>query len=178
MKHRILLSMLLALSSGAALQAQGQASSIESYLQKAGDHATIFQGRIEPPFNYNQWTGHPFWSDKDVHEGTICFKGILYPNTNIRYDVYQNLVSVISPVRGLAIVPDQSYIDYFVTEGYRHVRIGDYFMRVLFEGQQMSLVMQRRKLKAPDIVVEMHTLKNLEISDKYYLIPWIKKLPL
>ena len=171
MKHRILLSMLLALSSGAALQAQGQASSIESYLQKAGDHATIFQGRIEPPFNYNQWTGHPFWSDKDVHEGTICFKGILYPNTNIRYDVYQNLVSVISPVRGLAIVPDQSYIDYFVTEGYRHVRIGDYFMRVLFEGQQMSLVMQRRKLKAPDIVVEMHTLKNLEISDKYYLIP-------
>ncbi len=171
MKHRLPLSLLLTLLSGTALQAQGQAPSIESYLQKAGDHATIFQGRIEPPFNYNQWTGHPFWSDKDVHEGAICFKGILYPNTNIRYDVYQNLVSVISPVRGLAIVPDQSYIEYFVTEGHRHVRIGEYFMRVLHEGQQMSLVMQRRKLKAPDVIVEMHTLKNLEISDKYYLIP-------
>lgn len=163
--------MLLALSSGAALQAQGQALSIDSYLQKAGDHAILFQGRIEPPFNNKQWTGQPFWSDSDVHEGSISFRGVLYPHVSIRYDVYQNLVSVISPVRGLAIVPDQAHIDYFITEGYRHVRIGDYFMRVLQEGPEVSLVMKRRKFKTADVIVDMHTLKNLAISDNYYLIP-------
>ncbi len=171
MKHRFILSILTALLSGSALQAQGQALSIESYLQKAGDHATLYQGRIEPPFNFSQWTTHPFWSDKDAHEGAISFRGILYPHVSLRYDIFQNLVSVISPVRGLPIVPDQAYIDYFIVEGYRHVRIGDYFMRVLHEGQQVSLVMKRRKLKTADVIVEMHTVKNLDTVDKYYLIP-------
>lgn len=153
------------------LQAQEQALSIEPYLQKAGDHATIYQGRIEPPFNFNQWTAQPFWSDKEAHEGAISFKGILYPNVSLRYDVYQNLVSVISPVRGVAIVPDQAFIDYFIAEGYRHVRIGNHFMRVLHEGDRISLVMRRRKLKTADVIVDMHAVKNLATSDNYYLIP-------
>lgn len=165
------LAILLLFSSSAALLAQERALSIEPYLQKAGDHAIIYQGRIEPPFNYSQWTAQPFWSDKDAHEGAISFKGILYPNVSLRYDVYQNLVSVVSPVRGVAIVPDQAFIDYFIVEGYRHVRIGDYFMRILHEGNQVSLVMRRRKLKTADVIVGMHAVKNLATSDNYYLIP-------
>lgn len=170
-KTSAFLAILLILSSGTGLRAQDQTLSIEPYLQKAGDYAILYQGRIEPPFNYSQWAAQPFWSDKDVHEGAICFKGILYPHVSLRYDVYQNLVSVISPVRGIAIVPDQAFIDYFIAEGYRHVRIGDYFMRILHEGEQISLVMKRRKLKEGDVIIDMHAVKNLATHDNYYLIP-------
>lgn len=154
----------------AMLSAQGQNKAIDRYLDKAGDHAALFQGRIEPPLNTKQWNTHPFWDDNETHEGSISFKGIFYPQVKLRYDVYKNLISVVSPVRNLPIVPDQTCIDYFIVDGYRHIPINGYFFRILHESKDYSLLMLRRKLKVADIIVDMHTIKALDTSDQYYII--------
>lgn len=168
-KNTILTS-LLVVSSVFSANAQSRALTIESYLSKAGDHSLLFQGRIEPPFNFSQWASQPFWEDKEIHEGSISFNGIYYPHVSIRYDVYNNLVSVISPVRGIAVVPDQSLIDYFIIDGIRHVPVNGYFMRVIAENEKMSLLMKRRKVKTADVIVDMRAIKNLATIDNYYVI--------
>ncbi len=169
-KKTIVLTASLALCLAMQVKAQGQTQCIEDYLQKAGDHALLYQGRIEPPFNQHQWMTHPFWEDKDVHVGAISFDGNIYPNVSIRYDVYKNLVTVVSPVRGMAIVPDQQRIDYFVIDGKRFIRRGDMFVQMLFEGENLSLAMQRKKEKTGDAIVGLQAIKNLETKDNYYLI--------
>ena len=170
--HRFttVLTTLLTFIAVAHTDAYGQGLTIDDYLQKAGDHALLYQGRIEPPFNQRQWMTHPFWEDNDVHVGTISFKGIVYPNVSIRYDVYKNLVSVISPVRGLAIVPDQQFIDYFVIDGKRFVRLGENFVQLIVEGENASLALQRRKTKGSDVIVGLQAIKNLDVKDSYFLI--------
>ena len=84
-KNTILTS-LLVVSSVFSANAQSRALTIESYLSKAGDHSVLFQGRIEPPFNYSQWVSQPFWEDKEIHEGSISFNGIYYPHVSIGWD--------------------------------------------------------------------------------------------
>lgn len=168
-KFIVLLSILFLSFSGNQL-VEGQTLSIDSYLKKAGDYANLYQGRIEPPFNYQQWQSHPFWEDKEIHKGSVCFDGIFYPEVDLRYDVYRNLVTVISPVKVIPIVPDQSKIDSFIVDGFRHIRIGDLFLRVLYEGQSVSLLMQRVKSRSTDIIKDMHSYQTLKTIDKYYLI--------
>ena len=168
-KITVLLSVIF-LSLSGIQQAEGQNLSIDSYLKKAGDYANLYQGRIEPPFNYQQWQSHPFWEDKEMHKGAICFDGILYPEVDLRYDVYHHLVTVISPVKVIPIVPDQSKIDYFIVDGFRHVRIGEHFMRVLSEGKTLSLVMRRVKVRSTDVINGMHSYQTLATVDKYFLI--------
>lgn len=162
-------AILLTLLSAATIST-GQNLAIEPYLQKAGDHAILYQGRIEPSFNYQQWVAHPFWEDKEMHEGAISYDGVFYPKVQIRYDVFKNLVSVASPARGMAIVPDQKRIDYFIVDGLRHVRIGDEFVRVLHDGQAVSLLMRRRKVRNTDVIKEMRVYMDLRAVDEYYLI--------
>lgn len=168
-KFTVLVTLLTSLLP-AMLSAQGHNGAIDRYLDKAGDHAALFQGRIEPPHNSKQWNTHPFWDDTETYEGSISFKGTYYPQVKLRFDVFKNLVSVVSPVRNLPIVPDQNGIDYFIADGYRHIPIDGHFYRILHESKDYSLLMLRRKLRAADIIVDMHTIKALQTTDQYYII--------
>ena len=155
----------------------GQTPSMERYLEKAGDYSQLFQGRIEPPFNQRQWTTHPFWDDDEVHRGTISFKGIVYPGIDIRYDIFKNLVTVVSPTRGIPVVPDQNSIDYFVIDGKEFVKMGDYFVQVLYRGKTVNLVLRRTKWQTADAIVDMHTIKSLVTKNEYFLVDETSKAP-
>ncbi len=157
---------LLFLASGMFSQAQ----TVEQYLQVAGDHAALYQGRIEPGFPLQAWNNHPYWDSKEFVTGDICFEGILYPQVSLRYDIYRNWLAVRTPVRGLIIVPDQSKIDYFVLNGERFVPVDGYFCRMLHEGEHVALVHRRIKDRASEVIVGRHTLQDLYVIDEYFLL--------
>ncbi len=169
MSHRgiyLYLFLLSFLSHGTFSQAQTK----EHYQQVAGDHAALYQGRIEPGFPLQVWKTHPYWDSKEFVTGDICFDGILYPHVALRHDIYRNWLAVRTPVRGLAIVPDQSKIDYFVIDGYRFIPVGGYFCRILQDGEHAALVHRRIKERASEVIVGRHTLQDLYVIDEYLLI--------
>ncbi|MBR5715533.1 MAG: TonB-dependent receptor plug domain-containing protein [Bacteroidales bacterium] len=146
-----------------------EAQTKEQYLQVAGDHAALYQGRIEPGFPQQAWTDHPYWDSKEFVVGDICFKGILYPNVGLRFDIYRDWLAVLTPVRGIAILPDQDKIDYFVIDGKRFVRIDGYFCQILQEGEHVALVHRRLKSRMGDVIVDLHTVHKLITNDDYFL---------
>ena len=146
-----------------------KAQTTEQYLQVAGDHAALFQGRIEPGFPLQAWTDHPYWDNKEFVVGDVCFKGMLYSNVGLRFDIYRDWLAVLTPVRGIAILPDQDKIDYFVIDGKRFVRIDGYFCQILLEGEHVALVHRRLKSRVSDVIEDMHTLHNLFTYDDYFL---------
>lgn len=147
-----------------------EAQTTEQYLQAAGDHAALYQGRIEPGFPLQAWKNHPYWDSKEFKIGDICFEGLLYPHVGLRYDIYRNWLAVQTPVRGLAIVPEQNKIDYFVIDGKRYVPINGYFYRILQEGDHVALAQRRIKSRASEIIVGNHTMHDLYVIEEYFLL--------
>jgi len=146
------------------------AQSREHYLQIAGDHAALYQGRIEPGFALQAWNNHPYWDSKEFTIGDICYEGLLYQQVGLRYDIYRNWLAVRTPIRGLAIVPDQSKIDYFVIDGKRFVPIGGFFYCILQEGQHVALALRKVKSRAGETIVGNHTVQNIYTIDDYFLL--------
>ncbi len=149
---------------------KASAQTTEQYLQAAGDHAALYQGRIEPGFALQAWKNHPYWDSKEFTNGAISYEGVLYPHVGLRYDIYRNWVAVQTPVRGLAIVPDQNKIDYFVIEGKRFVLIDGCFHRILHEGNHVALAHRRIKSRTSDVIVGNHTLHDLYVIEDYFLL--------
>jgi outer membrane receptor protein involved in Fe transport len=146
-----------------------KAQTFEQYLQAAGDHAALYQGRIEPGFAQIAWSDDPYWDGKDFVPGDICFEGRLYRNVGIRFDIYRNWVAVITPVKGGAILPDQDKIEYFVIDGKLFVRFDGFFCQILEQGKHVALIHRRVKTRSSDIIKDMHTIHNLITTDDYFL---------
>ena len=146
-----------------------KAQTTEQYIQSAGDHAALYQGRIEPGFPLKLWNDHPYWDSKEFALGDICFDGLLYQQVWLRFDIYRNWMAVLSPVRGLAILPDQEKISYFVIDGKRFIPIDGRFCQILHEGEHVALVHRRVKNRIGDIVEDMHTVHSLNQVDDYFL---------
>lgn len=147
-----------------------KAQTFELYLQAAGDYAALYHGRIEPGFPSKAWVNHPYWDSKDFVQGDVCFEGRLYRNVWLRYDIYRNWLAVLSPVKGINILPDQDKIDYFVIDGKPFVPINGHYQQILQEGKHVALVHRRVKTRGGDVIRDMHTYQYLDQKDDYFLL--------
>ena len=147
-----------------------KAQTFEQYLQAAGDHAVLYHGRIEPGFPSKAWVNHPYWDSKEFVRGDVCFEGRLYRNVWLRYDIYRNWLAVLSPVKGINILPDQDKIDYFVIDGKPFVPINGHYNQILREGRHVALVHRRVKSRGGDVIRDMHTYHYLDQKDDYFLL--------
>ena len=147
-----------------------KAQTFEQYLQAAGDYAALYHGRIEPGFPLKAWMNHPYWDSKDFVQGDVCFEGRLYRNVWLRYDIYRNWLAVLSPVKGINILPDQNKIDYFVIDGKPFVPINGHYQQILQEGKHVALVHRRVKTRGGDVIRDMHTYHYLDQKDDYFLL--------
>ncbi|MBR3540763.1 MAG: TonB-dependent receptor plug domain-containing protein [Bacteroidales bacterium] len=147
-----------------------KAQTFEQYLQAAGDYAALYHGRIEPGFPLKAWMNHPYWDNKDFVQGDVCFEGRLYRNVWLRYDIYRNWLAVLSPVKGINILPDQDKIDYFVIDGKPFVPINGHYNQILREGRHVALVHRRVKSRGGDVIRDMHTYHYLDQKDDYFLL--------
>ncbi len=147
-----------------------QAQAIEEYMAKAGDHASLFQGRLEPIFNQSIFADHPYLFGKEHINGDVCFKGTLYKNVGIRYNIYDNLFCVVTPERKLMIVPDQSFVDYFVIQDKKYVRCGGWFVAVEYDGKNAILMNKQYKEKGLPEAINNTSYNHLRTVSKYYIL--------
>ena len=142
---------------------------LSAYLSAAGDHASLYQGSIEPQFLQNAWVTHPYWEDTEFRPGSICYDGILYPSVQLRYNIYDNRLAVVSPDSRINITPEPDKVAYFVIDGFRYEPLDGRYVRVASDGQNAQLLHMRIKERRGDEIIDMHAYHSLQTSDTYYL---------
>jgi len=145
------------------------AAVLSAYLLSAGDHAALFQGNIEPQIVYSTWMTHPYWGDDQFHDGAVNFDGLLYPNVKLRYNIYENMLVVLSPQGQIPVAPETSHIDYFILDGNRFEKVGDWYYCVCYEGTDVSLLMLRKKTKTSDVLKDNAYYHDLDIIEQYFV---------
>lgn len=151
------------------LRLLSQSALTQQYLDEAGDHAALFRGHLEAPYNSNLLATHPFWESVEFTPGEVCYDGIFYPQVMLRFDVFRQLLSVMAPEGGHPIVPDQDKVSYFTMYGMRFERRDQSFYCLPYIGQHLSLWHLRRKVTTTDRLIEKRYVKDLATADRFFL---------
>lgn len=142
---------------------------ISAYLGAAGDHAALYQGQIEETFVLATYTTHPYWDNDIFMQGDICYDGNIYASVPMRYNILTNQLAVISPDGKFPIVPNQTKIEWFELEGHRYERENGWFMRVEYQGESISLLLNKTKSYVGEVVIDRHTFRQIETLDRYFM---------
>lgn len=143
---------------------------LSDYMKVAGDYSAIYQGSIEPMFSQTAWTTHPYWDDAEIHVGDVCYEGRLYKNVKLRYNLLENRLYVISVDNQYSVAPEVAKISYFTMEGKRFVNTGERYICIQQEGHYVSLLHDRRKMRAGDIIEGRDVYHSIQTSDEYSLV--------
>ncbi len=157
----------LMLTAYAATYAQSVAP--DDYLLRAGDHAALYQGRIQTLTLGRDWVGHPYLNDTEFHEGQVSYGGILYPSVRLRYDIFNQRLEVLSPVGKNIILPVHENVDFFELDGMRFLRSGDRYVGLAYGGQHVSLQVLYDKVRSADENVEGRMKKKMKSTVTYLL---------
>ena len=157
----------LVLMTWGAVYAQSVAP--EGYLQQAGDHAALYQGRIQTLTITRDWVGHPYLNDAEFHEGQVSYCGVLYPSVQLRYDIFNQQLEVLSPVGKHIILAVRENVDYFVLNGMQFQRRGDRYVGVAYGGRNLSLEVLYDKVRAADENIEGQMKKKMKSTVSYVL---------
>lgn len=142
---------------------------LSAYLGVAGDHAALYQGSIEPQFVFTAWTTHPYWEDDQFHLGSVWYNDVLYPDVMLRYNVYENVLAVLSPNGKIPIAPEMERVDCFVLDGVPFEKIGGWFYATNYEGRSVDMLTHRVKIKSGDVLHNTFYLHDLSTIDRYFL---------
>lgn len=162
-----LLCCMVALSVGATAQTSNEV--IARYLQKAGDHATIYNGIIEPQFPRTMWVDHPYLETADYQMGSICYDGLVHENVGIRYDIYNNVVSVSTPTRELGMVPDANRIQWFSMGQKYYIHSGNRFACLEVMGDKVQLIHRITKLRGIDVVRDYKSFGSMKEVHSFFI---------
>ena len=76
----------------------------ESYLDTVGDYAAIYNGKIEAIYAVNIYKNLPYYGTADFVPGEVIYKNRLYPNQQLKLDLYKEQLLVLTPQRHFGIV--------------------------------------------------------------------------
>lgn len=99
-----------------------QYAGAQEYFRSASDYARLYVGPIEPQYQVSLWHDIPYYKgNTNVYQGRISYHGVVYDQVQLRFDLLEQRVAVLSPVKGVFCLPEQAYIDWFEMDGRRYV---------------------------------------------------------
>jgi hypothetical protein len=110
------------------------------YLSGMGDHARLYIGKVEVPYERQFYKTLPYlYEDGSFHVGTVGTEELVYPEVTLRFDVYLNQLVVESPHSHIKVVPTKENVQFFTLEGQRFVNCSGTFVREEYAGKKFSL---------------------------------------
>jgi hypothetical protein len=76
---------------------------VHNYLAKTKEYATLYSGTTETPYN-KRFTNHPYFETNRFVSGTLGYNNVEYKDILMRFDLFRNELSVISPDRPSQII--------------------------------------------------------------------------
>lgn len=141
---------------------------VKSYLEVAGDHAALYRGRMLGQ-SYIGWNSHPYWGDGQFMEGSVRFRGIVYPHVLLRYNLFEQLLEVQTPDRKLVVQPDQKQIEHFEMDGRHFEPRENGFAAIDYAGRDFTLETRYRKFRVKDDLDAKYAQKVMAQKHKYFI---------
>lgn len=116
-----------------------QQTVFDEFREAAGDYAALYSGQLEVSYNKKKYTNHPYWNTDELREGSVCYRGWLYTDLQLRYDTYKKKLILVMPVKQLLFQVDMRKVDYFIMDGQKFVPQGDTFAVLLYESPHIRL---------------------------------------
>jgi len=114
---------LLFLFGGMMLRAQEQkptntafGNDMQNYLTKTNVYAALYSGKTATPYD-TRFTNHPYYESSNYISGILDYNGVLYHDVLMRFDLFRNEITVISPDKSYDIVLDNDKFNYAVVNG-------------------------------------------------------------
>ncbi len=158
-----------------------KAQDVKSYLSQVGDYAGIYNGRAELMYHAKLYNQLPYYQSPDFTEGEIIYKGNVYPNLQVRLDLYKEQIIISSPERRFRIIVDSEEVQKVSLHGKTFIwhtppkesglKSGFYMLLVDSEPLQLfyketHLVSERTVLSA----LEPNILYNNTLTKTYYVV--------
>jgi len=89
---------------------------IHTYVTKANMYSALFSGKTVTPYD-RQFINHPYFESNTYISGTLDYNGVMYKDVLMRFDLFRNELTVISPERPYDIVLDQAKFNYAIVNG-------------------------------------------------------------
>ena len=90
-----------------------QDNPVMSYLQQAGGHAEIYNGKMETLYNLAQYKNLPYFMTDEYAETMITYRKNNYPGQRARLDLYREQLILLAPEKRYGIVVDPQLVDEF-----------------------------------------------------------------
>ncbi len=142
---------------------------LSASLHTAGDHAALYQGRIEQGLNSAQWMSTPYYPDKEFRKGDVSYDGIIYKDVSLRYDAFHQNLVVVAPKRPFVIIPAQDKVDYFVLDDKKFVRMNDAYYCLEEEGEGYDVYRNYNMVRDIDVSYNGFQFHSLRLVEKYYI---------
>ncbi len=149
-----------------AATAQTNKDIVADYLQRAGDHAALYRGRLYTNSDQTGWAVHPYWEDDAFHPGTVGYRGLEYQGVMLRLDIYRNELQVVAPQSNQVVIPNQEAVEYFTMEGMRYVHGPEgRWAQEVYGGKHTQLVRCRQKVGDRQVEMDGVALNNLKVTE-------------
>lgn len=107
---------------GASAQTQPptQTDLIRHYQQQAGNYALLYNGEEELKYT-RRYLNQPYYRQTDCVPGNLWRRGVLYPDVDMRLDLYKNQLIVRSPDRRFHLIISSAEVDSVQLHGHTFV---------------------------------------------------------
>ena len=82
-----------------------------NYMQRTGDYADIYNGRIETNYNILQYENLPYYNSSDFTEASIIYRKNFYPDQKVRLDLYREQLITLPPDKQYGVIVRNSDVD-------------------------------------------------------------------
>ena len=89
---------------------------VQSYFSKTKEYAALYNGKVITPYD-RRFTNHPCFETNSYVAGTLCYNHVVYSDVLMRFDLYRDELTVISPDVPHRIVLNNEKFNYAVLNG-------------------------------------------------------------
>ena len=158
-----------------ALALSAQTSQIENYLEKAGSHVTLFNGELETNYSVMFYENLPYYRGAEYRKGTLWTHQNVYPNQQMRLDLYKDLLISLAPETPFGIIIPSNMVKELMLDNTRFIYLpsgnkaglnAGYYISI-YRGSELNLVCREVFiLNTPSDKIK----GNFSVSRKYHLI--------
>ncbi|MCB0855464.1 MAG: hypothetical protein KDD63_24740 [Bacteroidetes bacterium] len=127
------------------------------YNEFIGLNQLIYNGRFYRYF-YLEAASDQYLIDPELYPGQLTFQGITYPDVELNYDIYNDIVFLLWDQSGFIyyIIPNQTQVDSFTIAQMKFIRLKDQeiqglkagFYQQAFHGQKSQFLVKKQKTMA------------------------------
>lgn len=154
---------------------QGRHNAGVEYMQKAGDQAVVFNGRVQMTYDYPS-TNHPYLITSNYVSGQMWYNQTLYADLAMRLDLFRDELVVRMPQTPYSVVVEPEKVDEALLAGYHIIRHREGEWPGIPKGNYLVLlsngsfpVVKKYQVALNQEIVDQTVERTFDVKERFYV---------